>query len=178
MTTYQAIERLMDGREAFIRELGPADRENLLTVWAHLSPISRYYRFLSPKKNLTDSDLDYFTNVDFKSHVALIVFVDENGEMSPVATGRYIVNDGSQGKDAEIAFVVDDPYQGMGIGSLLLAHLTSLARQRGIESFSAYVLTENWRMLEVFEHSGLPMSRATEDPGLLKINLSLKEAVS
>lgn len=168
---YQASETLIDGSPVLIRELRQQDRDNLLTVWEHLSPISRYYRFLSPKVRLSKAELDYFTDIDFITHVGLIAFVSNNGESEPVATGSYFLTEHE--REAEVAFVVDDPYQGLGIGSLLLKHLCTIGRERHVEAFLAYVLTENLKMIEVFENSGLSIEKTREDSGLWKIWLSL-----
>ena len=65
---------------------------------------------------------------------------------------RYVVIKPGQ---AEVAFAVVDQFQGQGVGSALLRHLSSLARKAGLQEFVAEVLAENVPMLKVFEKSGL-----------------------
>src|SRR4029079_9744665 len=72
------------------------------------------------------------------------------------AVGRFFV-DPPPATSAEVAFTVHDELQGRGIGRYLLGRLTAVARERSIDSFIAYVLPTNVRMLNVFQHAGLVM---------------------
>ncbi len=58
---------------------------------------------------------------------------------------------------AEVAFEVADSLRGRGLGTILMAHLAEGARSEGVATFSAEVLPENRRMLEVFRESGFPV---------------------
>jgi len=67
---------------------------------------------------------------------------------------------------AEVAFEVADSLRGRGLGTLLMAHLTSAARDQGIARFYADVLPENRRMLEVFQEAGFPAEIARTREGI------------
>ena len=60
---------------------------------------------------------------------------------------------------AEVAFAVPDDMHGKGIATLLLEHLVSVARDRGVRAFTAETLAENAAMLKVFADAGLPVRR-------------------
>ena len=77
-----------------------------------------------------------------------------------VGVGRYDRIPGSP--VAEVAFVVDDPHQRRGLGSILLEHLAAAARERGLQRFEAEVLTENTKMLRVFRDAGYRIEREFE----------------
>jgi GNAT superfamily N-acetyltransferase len=174
LENYVARDKLRDGREVIIRALHPDDRHNLEEIWHHLSPRSIYFRFFVPKKELTDKELNFFTTVDFDRHVALLAFLTENGVELPVGVGRYVViSEPESPRVAEVALTVEDEYQGLGIGTVLLRHLVEIARAAGIFELSAFVLSENKNMLEVFEHSGLPVARHVDDTGIAEIRLRL-----
>jgi ribosomal protein S18 acetylase RimI-like enzyme len=51
---------------------------------------------------------------------------------------------------AEVAFAVRDDYQNQGIGTELVAHLTTVGRSRGLKGFTAQVMVDNRRMLHLF----------------------------
>jgi GNAT superfamily N-acetyltransferase len=149
---YSSHEQLRDGRRVEIRAFRREDRDDLLDAIHHTSPISLYRRFFGPKRDFREKEIAFFTDVDFVSHVALIVVAEESGHPVIIAGARYIVVEPGQ---AEVAFVVVDAHQGRGIGRLLLRHLALVARENGVNEFVAEVLPDNTSMLKVFEHSGL-----------------------
>ena len=117
-----------------------------------------FQRFLAFLRGFTEKEIDYFVNVDFVNHVALVALVEEDGRSTIVGGARYIVLEPGR---AKIAFAVDDPHQELGIGPLLMRHLAVIARQAGLEELIAYILPGNVAMLKVFEKSGLPTQRRT-----------------
>ena len=77
------------------------------------------------------------------------------------------------GAEAEVAFVVADPWQGRGLAPLLLDRLADRARSRGIERFVAETLSDNRAMLAVFRASGLAETSSLIDPGVVRVEMSL-----
>jgi GNAT superfamily N-acetyltransferase len=149
--SYFRIESLKDGRPLIIRALRPDDKNALAEGFSHLSQRSIYNRFFTPKKELTESELAYLTELDFVSHVAIGALVKPGEAEIPVGVGRYVV-DPSDSAEAEIAFAVEDAYQGLGAATLLLKHLGEIARQAGIKRFRAVVLSDNLPMMNVLRH--------------------------
>jgi acyl-CoA synthetase (NDP forming)/RimJ/RimL family protein N-acetyltransferase len=144
---------LADGSTAHVRPIRPDDGDRLVDLHARMSDRSRYFRFFSPKPRLTDKEVERFTHVDFNDRVALVAVLGDQ----IIAVARY---DRWPGKDeAEVAFTVDDAHQGKGIATLLLEHLSVVARQRGIGRFTAEVLPDNNAMLGVFRRAGFEVHR-------------------
>src|SRR5215470_14872486 len=98
--TYSAVEALRDGRKVEIRALRPDDRDDLVAAVGRVSSQSLYRRFFAVKRNFSEREVEFFSNVDFVAHVALIVAADEEGRPVIVGGGRYIVSEPGQ---AEIA---------------------------------------------------------------------------
>jgi Acetyltransferases, including N-acetylases of ribosomal proteins len=171
---YHCLDHLRDGRTIAIRSIHPEDKEFLQEEMKHLSAQSRYYRFLTPKKQLSDEELIYFSEVDFIHHVALLACLLVDGEEVPVGTGRFVASAASAPfPGAELAFEVEDEFQGLGVATILLKHLAKIARQLGIDEFVALVLSENRKMLEVFRNSGFPMKAEFALDGTCEVRLSL-----
>ena len=168
-TAYSKIETLRDGRAVTIRALKPTDRAELLAAAGRVSAKSLYRRFFGPKRHFSEAEISYFLNIDFSRHVALVALAKERGGQTIVASARYIL---TSEKEAEVAFLVADSYQGRGIGSLLLRHLAAIAREKGLETFVADVLPENVGMLKVFTNSGLPC-RKSHRMGSINLTLQL-----
>jgi len=170
---YLAHETLLDGRKLVIRAIRPEDKPILQEGMHHLSPQSLYFRFFGHKKELSVKELNYFTEIDFIHHVGLLASIVENGQEVPAGVGRYIVSDKPEDSCAELAFAVDEKYQGHGIGTHLLKHLTIIARAEGLKEFRARVLSDNKKMLAVFEACELAKKQDYEELGIFDIRLSL-----
>jgi ribosomal protein S18 acetylase RimI-like enzyme len=153
---YRVTEILRDGGRLEVRALKPEDRDGLVAAAGRSSGETLALRFFSPKRGFTEKEIEYYTNVDFVSHVALVAVVEQEGKLLIVGGGRYIV---AQPGRAEVAFTVEDAHQGRGIASLLLRHLVKIARAAGLEELFAEVLPDNAPMLKVFERSALRMTR-------------------
>ncbi len=167
---YSGVESLRDGRQVEIRALRPADRAGLLAAFERTSDESRYRRFFAPKRTFSEREIAYYLNVDFVSHVALVAVLEDGGRPVIVGGARYIVSEPGR---AEVAFAVDDAYQGLGIASGLMRHLVKIARTAGLSELDAEVLPDNAPMLAVFAHSGLPM-RQRRDGSVIHVALRLE----
>lgn len=165
-------ELLRDGRPIEIRALRREDREDLIRAVGHFSAQSLYRRFFTHKRGFTEQEVDYFLDVDFIKHVALVATLKDQGQQSIIVGGaRYILTEPGR---AEVAFAVMDAYQGQGIGRALMRHLTRIARAAGLEELDAEVLAENLAMLKVFQSCGLPIHSA-RDAGVVHVAMSLSE---
>jgi RimJ/RimL family protein N-acetyltransferase len=166
---YSATDELRDGRKVEIRALRPEDRTDLLAAIGRAGKQSIFQRFFAFKRGFTEKEIDFYVNVDFVNHVALVALMEEEGRPVIVGGARYIVLEPGR---AEIAFAVDDPHQALGLGSLLMRHLTAIARQAGLKELVAYVLPDNIAMLKIFERSGLKASIGRE-PDATQVSLWL-----
>jgi RimJ/RimL family protein N-acetyltransferase len=169
---YSATESLRDGRPVQIRALQPADRDGLQAAVRRMSDESVYRRFFSPKRHFTEREAEYYTNVDFVNHIALVAVLEDDGVARIVGGARYVV---AEPGTAEVAFAVDDSLQGRGLGGLLLKHLAAIARAAGLQRLVAHVLAANAAMLKVFEKSALRASIHRERDVLL-VTLELFDA--
>ena len=170
---YATSDILRDGRTLHIRSIRADDKQLLQESWQALSKQSQYFRFFTPKDELTEGDLVYFTEIDLVNHVGLGASIFSDDAEVPVGVGRYISSDVGSNASAEIAFVVGERYQGLGIATILLRHLVLIARAQAITEFTAFVLPENTQMQSVLRKSGLPTKQVINSAGVLEITLSL-----
>ena len=167
---YSSAETLRDGRRVEIRALKPSDEPALREAVRRMSAESIYRRFFYPKQSASEQERAFYLNPDFVSHVALVVILEEDGREIIAGAGRYI---GCAPGQAEVAFSVGDPHQGLGIGSMVMRHLIAIARAKGMREFVADVLPDNASMLKLFEKCGLPM-KTRREPDALHVLLSLE----
>ena len=140
-TVFGVVVRLEDGLEVLIRPIRPDDKPLLAAGMQHLSEHSAYQRFLVPKRSLTEAELQYLTDVDFRDHVAFVAVRPEEPDVL-VGVGRWI-RIPQDPEVAEIAFVVADDLQHRGLGTALAEALADAARERGVRRFVATMLPDN-----------------------------------
>ncbi len=150
---------LRDGQSAHLRALGPADLPLLVDFLRRLAPETRAERFLAAvAPEVAAASL--LRAPPGGERFGLIILVGEPDQPRIIAHGEYVR--GSRLEDsAEVAFLVDESYQGRGPGTLLLERLVLLAAHRGIRRFWAETLRQNRAMLEVFRASGFEVSESS-----------------
>ncbi len=149
---YDERLELADGRRIRLRAIRPDDREKMREGLARLSPESRYRRFFTDKRSLTDAELDYLTEPDGVSHFAFVAGeIDEEGNEGLGAGVARFVADPNDPTVAEPAIVVVDEFQGQGLGRAFMDRLIACAAERGIERFRSEVLARNAPMLTMLE---------------------------
>jgi GNAT superfamily N-acetyltransferase len=162
---------LPGGWRVTLRPAKTSDRAQLREGFARLSRESRYRRFLSPHNELSPGELCYFTEVDHHRHEALVALDADTGQRVGIA--RY-VQSAVHPQLAELAVAVVDDWLGRGVRTALLLALLERAREAGIRSFSALVLQDNVRMLNLLEELGQP--RVVEDEfGSVELKVDLPD---
>ena len=167
---YSVREHLRDDRPITIRALRPDDRAGMLAAIGRTSMQSLQRRFFVPKKGFSEREMAFFLDIDFESHVAIVAEIPEDGSPVIAGGGRYIVVQPGQ---AEVAFVVVDAYQGQGIGTILMRHLATLARNADLKELVAEVLPENTAMLKLFKKFGFRPD-AKGSPQVVHLSLQLR----
>ena len=155
-----------DGSTVCLRVAGERDVEPLLRFLGSLSEQSLYYRFMGLPA-LTTSRIRTLTAADGRTGTSIVA---EAGGRIVAFAGFY--KDPNVAGRAEVAFAVSDAMQGHGIGTRLLEHLATIARDQDIHTFDAYVLGGNRRMFDVFRDSGFEVTSQFED-GVSHVVLSL-----
>jgi GNAT superfamily N-acetyltransferase len=161
---------LRTGLAVTIRHVRADDRDRLERAFRKLDRETVYMRFFRYVDTITEVQLERATHPDPAREVALVVTSGTGADEAIIAGGRYIA--GGDGRRAEVAFMVEEDYQGLGIASRLLRELVAVARRHRISTFEAEVLAGNASMLGVFAHSGLPMKQR-RDGGVVHVELSL-----
>ena len=131
------------------RPIRPSDEEGMRRLFYRFSDRAVYYRYFSPIKTMPHKKMQEYVNVDFNRTMSIVGMVGEAGQADVIAEARYVLRSGEL--FADVAFVVDEQYQGLGIATFLYQMLVRIAKERGLEGFTADVLATNKAMLKVFE---------------------------
>lgn len=166
---------LVDGRSVLVRPVLPQDGALHQRFVRELSPVSRYRRFHSAVSELPEATLDYLTQVDYASHLALLAetFDERDGEVQ-VAEARYVRRtDADEAHVADFALAVADRWQGLGLGRRMLAALVDSARRAGVRRLEGSVLADNEPMCVLLRRNGWKLRIDPDDGRLLVARLEL-----
>ena len=161
---------LANGKALRLRWIRPEDKERIADGVKMMSNEGLYLRFFMPIKELSDAQLNYFTNADQVNHIAWGV-LDENCPTIPGLGIARFVRDQCEPHIAEAAVTVPDDYQSLGIGTLLFSVLHLSARVNNITILRAFVLAENRNLLRILNKFG-GVSSPHED-NIVKVDLPI-----
>jgi acetyltransferase len=162
-----------EGPQVTLRPIRPEDAEMEQAFVKRLSSESRYFRFMDTLRELTPQMLVRFTQIDYDREMAFVATVPEDGREAEVAVARYVAN--PDGESCEYAIVVDDAWQGRGLGRRLMEQLIAVARARGLRSMLGHVLAENRGMLALAQKLGFTVADSGEGPMVKRVLLALAE---
>ncbi|MCD6679460.1 MAG: GNAT family N-acetyltransferase [Burkholderiaceae bacterium] len=174
---------LADGRSVLVRPMLPQDAALHQQFVRALSPTSRYRRFHGSMRELSADMIEYLTQVDYRSHLALLAETfDSRGDEVQVADVRYVhrkaQGDGADERVADFAIAVADEWQGVGLGSRMLGALKTSARLGGVRRLEGSVLADNGPMRALMRARGWRVRRDPDDAHLLIAWLDLEPLAS
>jgi acetyltransferase len=167
---FEQVWPLPGGGEYSVRPIRPDDAQMLQDLMQHLSPESRYFRFVSSITELPPTMLARFTLIDYDREMALVAVFKErtagaDGEITEteriVGVSRYITNPDQS--SCEFALVVSDDFNGKGLGSRLMLSIMDVARERGLSEIDGLVLANNPGMLKLMRSLGFSVKTFAED---------------
>ena len=152
---------LKDGAHVWLRAIRPDDEPRLVDLYGRLGHHTAYQRFFTVLKRLPPDWAHFFANVDYRKRMAVVAEHEHEGRLELIGVGRY--EPAEEPDTAEVAFVVQDGWQGKGLGAILLDDVTRAGEARGIRRFRAYVLADNHRMLQLLTRATDVLERKLED---------------
>lgn len=155
--SFEQAVMLSNGQHVRLRWIRPADAPLLREGFSRLSSESRRLRFFVPMRELPSSLVRYLTEVDGCDHAALVaVSAADEATGTPergFGVARF-VRSKQEPTHAELAIVVSDEMQGLGLGDQLIKTLAAGALERGVQTFTLSVLYSNMRMRGILKRAG------------------------
>jgi acetyltransferase len=167
---FEQVWPLPGGGEYTVRPIHPDDANMLQDLMHHLSPESRYFRFVSSITELPPTMLARFTLIDYDREMALVAVFKErragpDGEITEteriVGVSRYITNPDQS--SCEFALVIADDFNGKGLGSRMMLSIMDVAREKGLTEMDGLVLANNPGMLKLMKSLGFSVKSFPED---------------
>jgi GNAT superfamily N-acetyltransferase len=161
---------LRDGRSVLVRPARTGDASILQDLFYRMPPEDVFTRFFRHLTSLPLKTAEHMTSVSFDNEVTLLAVEGDWGSERVVGTVSYY-RDPTSGR-ADVAFMVDPEWKGVGLGTALRDVIVDVARRRGVVALTADVLVENAAMLRLFRTSGLDVEAHTSQ-GVSEIVLTL-----
>jgi RimJ/RimL family protein N-acetyltransferase len=162
---------LRDGRRVRLREIRPADRDEVRQAFERLSDESRYLRFMSYVKELSPQMLEGATHPQEGRELGLVAEVPAPDGIDIVGGARYFVL--PDGETCEFAVTVADGWHRVGLASRLMRALIEGARERGLRHMEGFVLAGNLAMLTLARQLGFAVKRDPRDQTVMIVRLPL-----
>lgn len=173
---YVSSWTLRNGTPVTIRPICPADEPLMVNFHGTLSDRTVYLRYfcsLSLNRRTTHERLVRICFGDYRREMVLVAEQKDpmNGEASIIAAGR--LNRLESGSEGEIAVLVSDSHQRIGIGTELLRRLVQVARDEKLTSLVAEMLHDNLAIQKILKKLGFTLRSMREDPGTVQATLQL-----
>jgi acetyltransferase len=168
---YEILWLLKNGQEVLLRPIKPEDEPMWLEMFQSLSEESIRYRFFQMLKDTPHEVRVRYCNIDYDREIALVAEMVENGKRKILGVARLSIE--SDEKSGEMAFIVSDYWQGLGLGTKMVDYVLDIAKEKGIDDVNAIILQDNYRALSLTKKMGFNIEYLTD--GTVKATLNLKE---
>jgi len=168
---YEMLWALKNGQKVLLRPIKPEDEPMWLEMFQTFSEESIRYRFFQILKDTPHEVRVRYCNIDYDREIAIVPELEENGQRKILGVTRLSIE--PDGKSGEMAFIVTDYWQGLGLGTKMVDYVLDIAKEKGIETVYAIMLQDNYRALALTKKMGFTLEYLSD--GTVKGVLNLKD---
>ncbi|HOD16548.1 MAG TPA: GNAT family N-acetyltransferase [Spirochaetota bacterium] len=166
----ETMKTFKDGLEVRFRPIKASDEDMMRRLFYQFSDESKYLRYFARVSVMPHREMQKYVNIDYRTTLSIVGVITRNRSEDIIAEARYSYY--PKEKIYELAFIVDEEYQGKGISTFMAEYLVKIARERGLTALCANVLPENKKMLQVFNKvSAEHVSKFSDGVVTVKFNL-------
>jgi acetyltransferase len=171
---YETLWKMRDGRTVLLRPIKPEDEPLWLEMFRNFSEESIRFRFFQIIKDTPHEVRVRYCNIDYDREIAIVAELTENGQRKILGVVRVSLE--PDRKSGEIAFIVADPWQGLGLGTKMVDYTIEICKDMGVETIYGIMLPDNHRAINLTRKMGFTLKYM--DDGTVKGILNLKEEES
>jgi len=166
---YETPWKLINGRTVLLRPIKPEDEPYMDELFKTFSEETVRYRFFQIIQEMSHDALARYCNVDYDKEIAIVAETKENRRKKLLGVVRLATE--PDGKTAEIAVVVGDPWQKLGLGSKLVDYMIEIARDKKLNTLYALMLRENYKAIRLMKEKGFQIESEQGETvrGVLKL---------
>ena len=167
---YETLWKLRDGRTVILRPIKPEDEPLWLEMFRNFSEESIRYRFFEVIKDTPHEVRVRYCNIDYDREIGIVAELNEGGIRKILGVVRLVIE--PDGKTGEIAIIVADPWQGLGLGTKMMDYMIEVCKDKGLETIYGVMLPDNYRAINLMKKMGFNIKY---EEGVVKATLNLKE---
>ncbi len=171
----ETVKTFKDNLEVRFRPIKPSDEDKMRRLFYQFSDESKYLRYFARVSIMPHREMQKYVNIDYDTILSIVGVIEKNRVETIISEARYAYY--PEEDVYEMAFVVDEQFQGKGISTFMLDYLIMIARRRGIRELVANVLPENYKMLHVFDKAEIKPATVYQEGIVLK-KFNLKESAT
>jgi acetyltransferase len=168
---YETIWKMRDGRAVMLRPIKPEDEPLWLEMFRNFSEQSIRYRFFQIIKDTPHETRVRYTNIDYDREIAIVPELTEDGRKKILGVARVSIE--PNGKAGELAFIIADAWQGLGLGTKIVDRVIEICKDKKLERIYAIMLSDNYRAINLMKRMGFAVTYL--DDGTAKATLNLME---
>jgi RimJ/RimL family protein N-acetyltransferase len=164
---------LRDGREVTVRAIVESDAPEIVQAFERLSAQSRYYRFMTHKRQLDAAAVQRGVHPRPGRDFVFVASIPAADTIDIVGAAQYVPAGDADGKACEFAITVGEDWRGVGLATKLLGSLARRARRDGYETMEGWVIAENTAMLALARKLKFTVERVPGDATLFRVRRAL-----
>lgn len=168
---YETLWKLRDGRTVLLRPIKPEDEPMWLEMFQNFSERSIRYRFFEIIKDTPHEVRIRYCNIDYDREMAIVGELEEKGQRKIAGVVRLIIEPDM--KAGEVAIIVADPWQGLGLATRMMDQIIEVAKDKKLEMVYGEVMKENFRAISLMKEMGFTVTLLDKDT--VRVTLDLRE---
>ena len=156
---FEKRRKLHDGTKVILRSIKPEDEMLWLEMFRNFSDESVWNRFFNVIKNTPHEVRVRYCDIDYDNEIAIVAVLQE-GEKKMLGVVRFTID--SNRKSGELAFIVADPWQCLGLGTMMVKHMIQICRDKTIEIVYSFILPNNYGGIRFLKKMGFTIEYSND----------------
>ena len=170
---YELLWTLRNGQQVLLRPIKPEDEPMWLEMFQNFSEESIRYRFFEMLRDTPHEIRVRYCNIDYDREIAIVAETTTGGKRRLLGVTRLSIE--PDGKSGELAFIVGDEWQNLGLGTKIVDYTLEIAKEMGVENVYSIMLTDNYRAMSLTKKMGFCLEYLKD--GTVKGTLNLSEEI-
>jgi acetyltransferase len=149
---YELLWTLRNGQQVLLRPIKPEDEPMWLEMFQNFSEESIRYRFFQMLKDTPHEIRVRYCNIDYDREIAIVAEATTGGKRNLLGVTRLSIE--PDAKSGELAFIVGDEWQNLGLGTKIVDYTLEIAKEMGVENVYSIMLTDNYRAISLTKKMG------------------------